>query len=46
MNEPTRSSVVLDDDARHFLKRTGVLVLVVEALVLTSIWFFQFWFGR
>jgi hypothetical protein len=37
---------VLDDEARRFLRRTGVAVIVVEVMVLTAVWLFQAYFGR
>jgi len=46
MTTPKISSVVLDDEARRFLKRTGILIIVLEAVVLSVIWIFQSWFGR
>ena len=46
MTTPKTSSVVLDDEARRFLKRTGVVIIVLEAVVLLAIWVFQTWFGR
>lgn len=45
MTEPTSRSMVLDAEARRFLGRTGVLVLVVEVLVLAGVWLFQRYFG-
>jgi hypothetical protein len=38
--------VVLDDEARQFLKGTGVRVILFEVAVLAAVWFFQSWFGR
>ena len=38
--------VVLDDEARRFLKGTGVRVVLIEVVVVAAIWFFQYWFGR
>lgn len=46
VTEPTSRYVVLDGEARRFLGRTGVLVLLVEVLVLAGVWFFQSYFGR
>lgn len=45
VTEPTSRSMVLDAEARRFLGRTGVLVLVVEVLVLAGVWLFQRYFG-
>jgi hypothetical protein len=46
MTEHPSASIVLTDDAKRFLKRTGVFVIVLEAVVLGAIWMFQYWFGR
>jgi hypothetical protein len=45
MTHPPRF-LVLDDEARRFLKRTGVRVVAIEVVVLAAIWLFQSWFGR
>jgi hypothetical protein len=39
-----RPIVVLDGEARRFLRRTGVLVVAVEAAVLLGILAFQLYF--
>lgn len=46
MTTPKPSSVILDDEARRFLKRTGVVIIALEAAVLAAVWVFQTWFGR
>ena len=46
MTTTTVRSVVLDDEARRFLKRTGVLVVAIEVIVLAAVLAFQIWFGR
>lgn len=46
MTEHPRSSIVLTDEARRFLKKTGVVVVALEAVVLVAIWLFQTWLGR
>jgi hypothetical protein len=46
MTKTPVTAVILDDDARRFLKRTGVVVVALEAAVLAAIWVFQTWFGR
>lgn len=43
---PTGRSTVLDDDARRFLRGTGVRVILIEVVVLAAVWAFQTWFGR
>jgi hypothetical protein len=37
---------VLDDEARRFLRRTGVAVILFEVIVLAGVWLFQWYFGR
>jgi hypothetical protein len=46
MTDPFRPAVVLDDEARGFLRGTGVLVIAIEVAVVAAIWAFQWWFGR
>ena len=46
MREPFPRTGVLDADARRFLRRTGVAVVLVEAVVLAAVWLFQHYFGR
>lgn len=46
MSESTTPSRVLDTEARRFLRRTGVAVILVEIAVLAGVWFFQQYFGR
>jgi hypothetical protein len=40
------STIVFTEDAKRFLKRTGVAVIAIEVVVLGAVWFFQAWFGR
>ncbi len=44
--KPDPPVVVLDPEARTFLRRTGVFVIVIEIVVLAAIWWFQRTFGR
>ncbi len=46
MTDPSRPAVVLDEEARGFLRRTGALVIAIEVAVVAAIWVFQWWFGR
>lgn len=46
MKTPKPSSAGLDDEARRFLRRTGAVIIALEAAVLSAIWVFQTWFGR
>jgi hypothetical protein len=41
-----KPALVLDDEARRFLKTTGVTVVSIEVVVLLAVWAFQAWFGR
>jgi hypothetical protein len=41
-----KPALVLDDEARGFLKTTGVTVVSIEIVVLLAVWAFQTWFGR
>ncbi len=43
---PSSSPVVLDAEARRFLKGTGVRVILIEVAVVAAVWAFQAWFGR
>jgi hypothetical protein len=40
------STIVFTEDAKRFLKRTGVAVIAIEVAVLGAVWLFQAWFGR
>jgi len=44
VSAPGRPAVVLDGEARRFLRRTGVLVVAIEAAVLLGILIFQRYF--
>jgi hypothetical protein len=46
MTEEAKKTVVLDEEARRFLKTTGVVVVSIEVAVVLAVWLFQAWFGR
>jgi len=39
-------NVILDAEARRFLSRTGVRVILIEVVVLAAVWLFQVYYGR
>jgi hypothetical protein len=41
-----KPALVLDEEARRFLRKTGVTVVSIEVVVLLAVWVFQTWFGR
>jgi len=38
--------VIFDAEARRFLSRTGVRVILIEVVVLAAVWLFQAYYGR
>ena len=45
MSRGDRGELVLDAEARGFLRNTGLVVLAIEAAVLVAIWLVQQYFS-